>query len=90
LFPVDVNTADYHLILRIPGVGLKSAKKIVAARKFGALRYEHLEKFGVVLKRAKYFLICADRMFLNAGKKPELIRQRILHDSQPTRQLSLF
>ena len=90
LFPIDVNTDDYHLILRIPGVGVKSAKKIVAARKFGQLRYEHLEKFGVVLKRARYFLVCADRMYLHAGQKPELIRQRILHERAPAQQLSLF
>jgi putative DNA modification/repair radical SAM protein len=90
LFPVDVNTADYSMILRIPGVGLKSAKKIVAARKFGRLGYAQLEKIGITMKRAKYFLVCADKIFINAGLDPTLVRQRILHEKQPTLQLDLF
>lgn len=88
LFPVDVNVADYELILKIPGVGLKSAQKIISARKFQKLRYEHLEKFGIAMKRAKYFLICADKIFINNGLDPNLVRQRILHEKP--KQLSLF
>ncbi len=90
LFPVDVNVADYELILKIPGVGLKSAQKIVSARKFKKLRYEHLEKFGIAMKRAKYFLICADKIFINNGLDPNLVRQRILHEKPQKVQLSLF
>jgi putative DNA modification/repair radical SAM protein len=93
LFPVDINTADYEMILRIPGIGIKSAKKIVQARRFGRLRYEHLKKIGVVLKRAKYFIVCADRNYLNLGWKPEEVRARILHADPRRRkaaQLSLF
>ncbi len=62
LFPVEINRADYHLLLRIPGIGVKSAKRIVSARRFGALTFEDLKKIGVVLKRALYFITCGGRM----------------------------
>lgn len=58
LFPVDVNRADYELLLRIPGIGLQSARRIVRTRAHGSIRYEHLKKIGVVLKRARYFITC--------------------------------
>jgi len=93
LFPVDVNKADYEMILRIPGIGVKSAKKIVQARRFGRLRAEHLKKIGVVMKRAKYFLLCGEKNHLNLGWEPETIRTQILHGSSPKKhqnQLSLF
>ncbi|MEM6845314.1 MAG: putative DNA modification/repair radical SAM protein [Bacteroidota bacterium] len=92
-FPVDVNTAPYELILRIPGIGVKSAQKIVQARQFGKLRSEHLQKIGIVWKRARYFLTTVDPDFRWLGFHPEHLRQRIL--SEQTRpkyspQLSLF
>ncbi len=59
-FPVDINTADYKMILRIPGVGVRSAQKIVQARKFGKLRSYQLQKIGVAYNRAKHFIRCAD------------------------------
>lgn len=59
LFPIDVNTADYHELLRIPGVGVKSAKKMISGRRFSKLREEHLKKIGVIWKRAKFFINCA-------------------------------
>ncbi len=90
MFPIDVNKADYGMILRIPGVGVKSANKIIAARRFGRLRYEHLQGFGVVLKRAKYFLTCADRIPVYAGLDPGIVRRQLLHDKPAERQLSLF
>ncbi len=55
-FPLDVNRADYASILRIPGVGVKSARAIVDARRFRKLLPEHLKKIGVVMKRARYFI----------------------------------
>ncbi|MEO5501902.1 MAG: putative DNA modification/repair radical SAM protein [Ginsengibacter sp.] len=58
LFPVDINLADPELIKRIPGIGLKSVKKILKARKFTTLNFDHLKKIGIALNRAKYF-ICA-------------------------------
>lgn len=57
-FPVNINTADYHMILRVPGVGVRSALKIVAARKHAYLNYEQLKKLGIALNRAKYFIVC--------------------------------
>lgn len=93
LFPVDVNTASYELILRIPGVGVKSAKKMVAARRHGKLRFEHLKKIGVVLKRARYFLKCADKDFSHLGLYPEQVRERVTRPTNPKvaiNQLSLF
>ncbi|MFA6779194.1 MAG: putative DNA modification/repair radical SAM protein [Paludibacteraceae bacterium] len=57
-FPVDVNVADYELLLRIPGVGVKSAKLIVTSRRFGRLSSWQLKKMGVVMKKAQYFITC--------------------------------
>ena len=98
IFPVDVNTADYELILRIPGVGARSAKRIVAARRFASLTTEHLHKFGVVLKRAKYFLVCRGQ---NDGAvqrdfDEQTVRRQILfgagsvRSALVTQQLDLF
>lgn len=93
LFPVDINTAPYELILRIPGVGVKSARKIVAARAFSKLRFSNLKKIGVVLKRAQYFLKCTDKDYRHLGLYPEQIRQ---HFTRPRstkaapNQLNLF
>ena len=92
-FPIDVNTAPYELILRIPGIGVKSAKKIVQARAFGKLRPEHLQKIGVVWKRARYFVTTADPNFRWLNLDPLLLKQRILSERQPRvyqPQLSLF
>lgn len=93
LFPVDINTADYEMILRVPGIGVRSAKKIVAARRHGQLRFEHLKKIGLVLKRAKYFIICADKDFSDLGKNPTLLRQSFVRSTRQkvaVNQLSLF
>ncbi|MCL1828714.1 MAG: putative DNA modification/repair radical SAM protein [Oscillospiraceae bacterium] len=57
-FPIEINTADYETILRVPGIGVRSAKRIVAARRQAFLDFDGLKKLGVVLKRAKYFIIC--------------------------------
>ena len=93
-FPVDVNTAEYEMILRIPGVGVKSAKKIVSARRFRKLRTYDLKKIGVVMKRAKYFLTCADKEHRLLGLDPGLVRRQIVTTSaskwQQKSQLSLF
>jgi len=92
-FPVNINTADYEMILRIPGIGVKSAKKIISSRRYGTIFFEHLKKMGVAMKRAKYFLITGDKDFLNLDWKPEIIRSQILQ-ADPKRaklaQLSLF
>ena len=74
LFPVDVNTADYERVLRIPGVGVKSARLSVAARRFGKLGYYELKKMGVVMKRARYFITCSELPMLTVN---ELTPQRL-------------
>jgi putative DNA modification/repair radical SAM protein len=96
-FPVDVNTAPYEMILRIPGVGVKSAKKIFAARSFGQITMEHLKKFGVPLSRARYFLTCASKGFERKDYTETQIRARILKEGfskynlqQMQQQLVLF
>ncbi|MBQ8800545.1 MAG: putative DNA modification/repair radical SAM protein [Lachnospiraceae bacterium] len=61
LFPVEVLQADYFMLLRVPGIGPKSAKRIVEARRNGSLSFEDLKKIGVVLKRAQYFITCAGK-----------------------------
>lgn len=62
-FPIEINTADYFTLLRIPGIGVISAKKIIRARRTFLLDFESLKKLGVVLKRAKYFITCKGKYF---------------------------
>ena len=59
-FPVDINKADYEMILRVPGIGVKSAWRIVNSRQFNRLTSYHLKKMGVVMKKAKYFITCGE------------------------------
>jgi len=62
-FPLDVNKASYESLLRVPGIGLVSARKIVAARRWAKLSFLDLKKLGVVLKRAQYFILCSGKAF---------------------------
>ncbi len=62
VFPVEINRADYSTLLRVPGIGVKSARRIAAARKGAVLDFADLKKLGVVLKRAVYFITCGGRM----------------------------
>lgn len=80
LFPVDVNKASYELILRIPGVGLSSARKIVAARKHNALGSEHLIKLGIAWRRARHFIVAKDCHPLR-DHSAEALRKLLLHTS---------
>jgi len=80
-FPVDINKADYSLIVRIPGIGVQSAKKIVAARKYQRLQLDHLKKIGVVISRARYFIVC-DQFFEKKEYSPEKIKHIILTGKQ--------
>jgi len=59
-FPIDINRADYEMILRVPGIGVKSARLIVASRRFSRLGYYELKKIGVVMKKAQYFITCSE------------------------------
>ncbi|KAA5548388.1 putative DNA modification/repair radical SAM protein [Adhaeribacter rhizoryzae] len=96
LFPIDINTADYEFILRVPGIGVKSAKKIVSARRFTSLSFDHLHKIGVVLKRAKYFITCNGRSLEQKDYAEEVIRRKIIFGENSHRsalvkqQLDLF
>jgi putative DNA modification/repair radical SAM protein len=96
VFPVDVQTADYEMILRVPGVGARSAKRIVAARRFAPLTLDHLHKFGVVLKRAKFFLTCRGQALDSREYDEQSLRRQILFGSGAvrsalvTQQLDLF
>ena len=66
-FPVEVNRADYESLLRVPGLGVRSARRILRARRVGPLNFEGLKRLGVVLKRAQYFLTCSGRMMAGPG-----------------------
>jgi putative DNA modification/repair radical SAM protein len=81
-FPVDINVAAYKTILRIPGIGVASAKKIVQARKFGKLRVDQLKKIGVAYNRAKFFIKCADTPFQLKDYQNTQIKSFILAESQ--------
>lgn len=95
-FPIDINTADYKMILRVPGIGVVSANKIVQARKFGKLRSDQLKKIGIAYNRAKYFIRCADSVFQLNTPEAFTVKNLILSESNskylkvPQNQLSLF
>ena len=98
-FPVEVNRADYHTLLRVPGIGVKSAQRIVKARRSACLRFEDLKKIGVVLKRALYFITCQGRMMYNTRMEEDYITRNLLSVKEKLpaeaggmsfRQLSLF
>lgn len=77
-FPVEVNKASYHVLLRVPGIGVKSARRIVAARKSTKLDFENLKRIGVVLKRAHYFITCNGQMMYQTKIEEDYITRRIL------------
>jgi len=93
-FPIDINIADYWMIIRIPGVGRQSAMKIIQARKFGKLREYQVKRMGIAFNRAKYFMICADTIAPLGYMGMEKVRQQIMNTSKSptisTPQLSLF
>lgn len=94
MFPVDVNTAEYRQIVRVPGIGIKSAKLIIASRKFGKLDRYQLKKIGVIIKRAQYFITCRDSSGTTINElKPEFVKKILVnkkHTSQNTNQISLI
>ncbi len=95
-FPVEVNTADYETLLRIPGVGVVSAKRILVSRRAGRLQVDDLRKLGVVMKRAQYFLTCRGRMAEGLRFTPESLLHNLIAAERPAlpgsgmEQLSLF
>ena len=84
-FPVDINRADYEMLLRVPGLGVKSAKMILTARRYSRLGTSHLKQIGVVLKKAQYFITCNELPTRTVNEiKPENVR-RILTQRKVTR-----
>lgn len=88
-FPVEVNRASYDTLMRIPGIGAVSARRIVHQRRLSAVKFDDLKKMGVVLKRAKYFLTCSGRYYGEKRFEPEVIRNAILQMENGL-QMSLF
>lgn len=99
LFPMEINKVSYSMLLRIPGIGVTSARRIVKARKNGKLNFEHLKKIGVVLKRALYFITCDGKMMYPTKMEEEYITRNLLYEKEKLpflqeeiqyEQLSLF
>ncbi|MDI3546880.1 MAG: hypothetical protein PWR10_532 [Halanaerobiales bacterium] len=92
LFPLEVNRADYEMLLRVPGIGIKSARRIVSARRTGSIDFDDLEKFGTVLKRARYFITCKGKYYGGIPFREELIKERLVEGKTGLhrQQLSLF
>lgn len=98
-FPVEINRSDYHTLLRVPGIGVKSALRIVKARRFGSISFEDLRKMGVVLKRALYFITCNGKMLYPTRLEENYIVRNLLDNEKKApgalggvqyKQLSLF
>lgn len=89
LYPVDVNRASYDMLLRIPGIGVKSAQRIMEARKFGSLDEFSLKKIGVVMKRAQYFLCFRGKVLGKMEPSNPMLRQ-VLQDGTAIQQIRLF
>lgn len=95
-FPIEINKASYYTLLRIPGIGVRSAQKILITRKVHSLSFEDLKKLGIVLKRAKYFIICKGKYFGDVSFDKEKIETRLLYmdktklENESLKQLSFF
>lgn len=95
-FPVDINKADKRMLARVPGLGMYSVSKILKARKFRKLNWEHLKKIGLALNRAKYFIICDSPTWEKHDLQAHQIKGMILQQSRGkfrknySSQLSLF
>ena len=95
-FPVEVNRADYEILLRVPGIGVRSARRILTARRVGPLTFEGLKRLGVVLKRAQYFLTCRGKMIPGLRVTPESALRALAEPEglalmkEPAEQLSFF
>lgn len=91
LFPMEINRASYKDLIRIPGIGVTSAKRIVMVRRHNVIKYEHLKKLGVVIKRAKYFITVNGEFMGFRKESPELIRNALIEKEKvEMQQLKLF
>jgi len=96
-FPVEINKDSFNKIIRVPGIGIKSAYKIIYSRKFANIKFDDLKRFGVVLKRAKYFITCSGKYFFNHKmlddikiKNNLMIEDKISINPEKSKQLLLF
>jgi len=90
-FPIEINKASYKDLLRVPGIGVTSAKRIVMTRKYSTIRYEHLKKLGIVIKRAKYFIVVNGEFLGFKKENSELLRNTLMEkEKMVTEQLRLF
>ena len=90
-FPIEINKASYKDLLRVPGIGVTSAKRIVMTRKYSTIRYEHLKKLGIVIKRAKYFIVINGEFLGFKKENPELLRNTLMEKKKMvSQQLKLF
>jgi len=77
LFPVEVNKVDYEMLLRVPGIGVKSAQRIIAARRVSKLDFDHLKKMGVVLKRAAHFITCQGKTYESFSQNEHIVKEAL-------------
>lgn len=89
LFPVEVNRADYEVLLRVPGIGVRSAQRIVRARRQGHLAMDDLAKLGVVMKRARYFITARGRYAGDCAIEGGLLRSRLLEGPARKRDVQM-
>jgi len=88
-FPIEINKASYEELLRIPGLGVTSAQRIIRERKNAELSYDSLKKMRTVLKRARYFITVKGRYYGNVKFEPEVIKEE-LRQKEVQQQLSIF
>ena len=87
-FPVEINRADYEALLRVPGIGVKSARRIIVARRAGNLDFEDMKKLGVVMKRAQFFITCRGRTLEGLSLRQEYV-MRSLMSADTAKQLEM-
>jgi putative DNA modification/repair radical SAM protein len=88
-FPVEINRADYETLLRVPGIGAKTARRVIETRRSRSLNFESLRRLGAVLKRARYFIICGGA-FIERPDNPLRIRRLLSDIDGAGLQLPLF
>lgn len=86
-FPVEINKADYYTLLRVPGIGTKSARRIITARRHAKLDFSDIKKMGVVLKRALYFITCNGRMMYDTKIEESYITNHLIYNERPMKLL---
>lgn len=78
LFPIEINSIDYDMLLRVPGIGVKSAQRIITARRVGKLSFDNLKKIGVVLKRAGHFITCQGKIYETYSKNEAIVKESLV------------